>query len=701
MPYVLGVIHENSRRKSDGNTPADPANRRKNLKQAFYSQSQQGQVQEWHRKIWPGVPLPRPLPYKVRAGQLGCLPERTVHTSVLIASLGWMLHDPGKRASTVGQAASVLTELVTMLCRLEQQTLVLWDMQRLTPVQCMLNRDGTFNGDLLWGGDCARKRFFLDMWHRQLASLSAEDPKMGVKTMPHTPHVADVIVFAFCRTWCDGNDPDDVHEDVKDDNGLRLCTQLERMRHMPKRQLPWNVFWDALEKLRQGKEVFISRAVNEWKISSCEFARRVTYLHRMRAEFQTHSMITDTDVAVKRVRDQALSADHSLVQAGGVLEEIEEKCYQCMRDNHAWVESAASQQFEEGSTGPLFVIWALRLERFRIPFAILENTPDFHVSIVHDMLSHLYHIYELFVDLADVGHSGAARKRVYVILVSKQCRIIADPRHIYKEVTCSIRKRFATRPRDYLTASELEVRCEAMEQARVLDARLRDVVWQPELDNLSYLLSPREREVMTRLDQTYERLYGVRPGTQPDLVYFLGDSAERQNWSARSGKLPTFRRNAVSGKYWYPAAQRWLTNPEKLPGGIPEHLFLVETLIPADQVIRHDVPCAGGCGRCCWSTGLAVAGCKAFSAAGGERNGDAECRPCLDGGTVLLRAGCTACSGSALKRGLLAQLLLMRGFLMHLRFNFNCKPASGALCDAVDFAQVASSLVGPVPAVCC
>ena len=92
------------------------------------------------------------------------------------------------------------------------------------------------------------------------------------------------------------------------------------------------------------------------------------------------------------------------------------------------------------------------------------------MNIVHDMLSHLYHIYELMVDLADVGHSGAARKRVYVILVTKQYRIIADPRHIYKEVVTSIRQRFTTRPRDYLTASALEIRCEAMEQARVSDA---------------------------------------------------------------------------------------------------------------------------------------------------------------------------------------------------------------------------------------
>ena len=166
MPYVLEVIHEGSRLKD-----ADPAGRRKNLKKAFYSQNQARQVLEWHRKIWPGMPLPQPLPYKLRKGQLGCLPERTVHTSVLIASLAWMMYDPDKRGSTVMQAAHVLKELACSLCRLhEQQTFVLWDMQWLRPVQVALNRDGTFRGELLWGMDCPRKRLFLDMWSRQLVT---------------------------------------------------------------------------------------------------------------------------------------------------------------------------------------------------------------------------------------------------------------------------------------------------------------------------------------------------------------------------------------------------------------------------------------------------------------------------------------------------------------------------------------------------
>ena len=34
------------------------------------------------------------------------------------------------------------------------------------------------------------------------------------------------------------------------------------------------------------------------------------------------------------------------------------------------------RQFEEGPTGPLFIIWALRVKRHRVKLAVLENTPD-------------------------------------------------------------------------------------------------------------------------------------------------------------------------------------------------------------------------------------------------------------------------------------------------------------------------------------
>ena len=97
-----------------------------------------------------------------------------------------------------------------------------------------------------------------------------------------------------------------------------------------------------------------------------------------------------------------------------------------------------------------------------------HTAKDLHVDILYDMLSDIYNLYPLYVDLADVGHAGAARKRVYVIVVSKQYRVIADPQLIYEDVAAEIRQRFSTSPADYLTASLLEIRYEAMELARAL-----------------------------------------------------------------------------------------------------------------------------------------------------------------------------------------------------------------------------------------
>ena len=88
------------------------------------------------------------------------------------------------------------------------------------------------------------------------------------------------------------------------------------------------------------------------------------------------------------------------------------------------------------------------------------------------MLGDLYNIYPLYVDLDDVGHSGASRHRVYVILALKTLRMIADPRQVYARVSATLRQTYTTRPRDYLNASVLEVQCEAMEASRASFAKL-------------------------------------------------------------------------------------------------------------------------------------------------------------------------------------------------------------------------------------
>lgn len=80
--------------------------------------------------------------------------------------------------------------------------------------------------------------------------------------------------------------------------------------------------------------------------------------------------------------------------------------------------------------------------------------------------------------------------------------------------------------------------------------------------DLSPLLTEREFGVVQSLSQTFRDEFGQDPSENQDLFIFLGDSVQRRCWSARSGRLPTFRRNC--GKFWSVSSKRWLTPREKL-----------------------------------------------------------------------------------------------------------------------------------------
>ncbi|CAE7835498.1 unnamed protein product [Symbiodinium sp. CCMP2592] len=199
-----------------------------------------------------------------------------------------------------------------------------------------------------------------------------------------------------------------------------------------------------------------------------------------------------------------------------------------------------------------------------LPFVTVTFAKDFHVDILRTLLADAYNIYPLYVDLEDVGHAGVARSRVYVVVVTKMYRVLANPQDIYEKVARELRLRFFTRPWDYLTASSLEVQCEALEAAR-----LGKKLYQPDQSDLTYLLSAREREVVEKLSRKYEEMFGTPAESDRDLVFFLGDSAEWCTWSATSRKIPTFRRNAGSAKYWFPCEKRLtaLTFPVRSPVG--------------------------------------------------------------------------------------------------------------------------------------
>ncbi|CAE7348741.1 unnamed protein product, partial [Symbiodinium pilosum] len=137
------------------------------------------------------------------------------------------------------------------------------------------------------------------------------------------------------------------------------------------------------------------------------------------------------------------------------------------------------------------------LRRYRIPLAILENTEDMHLQVIEDLLSDLYNIYPLKMDLADVGRAGK--------------------------------------------------------------------VFRSNVTDLSYLLTPREQDVVQEMNRLFRQRTGLSPESQPNLCYFLGDNCDFSvTWSAVSNKVPTFRRNVSAAKFWYPSAKRWLTQAEKL-----------------------------------------------------------------------------------------------------------------------------------------
>ena len=76
----------------------------------------------------------------------------------------------------------------------------------------------------------------------------------------------------------------------------------------------------------------------------------------------------------------------------------------------------------------------------------------------------------------------------------------------------------------------------------------------------------------------------------PIYVFFLGDNpCHMKTWSATSGRVPTFRRNAASGKFWFPYYKRWMTNSEK-PFGFDRLNFILDLNYPlVDQWQWNDL----------------------------------------------------------------------------------------------------------------
>lgn len=95
-----------------------------------------------------------------------------------------------------------------------------------------------------------------------------------------------------------------------------------------------------------------------------------------------------------------------------------------------------------------------------------RDPEDIKIDDVQEMLPE-YNFYVIPVDMSDVGHAGATRKRVYIVVASKtmtQC--ICDPKTLYTRVVEHLKSLEQTTPKDYLSADDIEIQLDAMEVAR-------------------------------------------------------------------------------------------------------------------------------------------------------------------------------------------------------------------------------------------
>ena len=119
---------------------------------------------------------------------------------------------------------------------------------------------------------------------------------------------------------------------------------------------------------------------------------------------------------------------------------------------------------------------------------------------------------------------------------------------------------------------------------------------------LKYLLTKREKEVLQKLKKDYKKRYGEDPEKDPDLVIYLGDSAERRSWSAASGRIPTLRMSG--GLMWGVQLSRFLTGREKLASlGIPVTSKIARKMRVKELPLTDIKRCSKIAGNCMhWSS---------------------------------------------------------------------------------------------------
>ncbi|CAE7028680.1 unnamed protein product [Symbiodinium natans] len=272
------------------------------------------------------------------------------------------------------------------------------------------------------------------------------------------------------------------------------------------------------------------------------------------------------------------------------------------------------RKFQEGGSGIVYATWAQRHIQKRTPLLLIENVPDINVAALRDLLEEDYILTQLRICPSDAGHTGVARPRTYVFCSHrKTCRYLFCLHKAYSIIQATLEKHICTSPADYLVASpaQLRVACEKAARQRRVDVCFE--TWSAVIQGIhvscaaacgmrrhessedqtdwSSMLSQAERDQVASYTAKYEARFRRRAADDPDLVFFLGDTARWCTWSACSRKIPTFRRG--SGKFWYPASRRWLVASEKLaalgfPGTAASAAVLGLHVLPVTDPLRAD-----------------------------------------------------------------------------------------------------------------
>ena len=198
-------------------------------------------------------------------------------------------------------------------------------------------------------------------------------------------------------------------------------------------------------------------------------------------------------------------------------------------------------------------------------YSYFHSTKDLDMGMVQDCHEG-YTFYQMYSEPEDVGFGGIARRRTWVAGSHDERTVCRHDLYDLQEIlTNTFRDQIQTTVSDYLVANKNEVTLEAQHVARVRS--LNPFIPPENEDHFSLLRLLTQRELQTKngLDDLYMARFHSDPSSNANLTYFLGDSLSYSaTWSALSGKIPTYRLNSSSGKYWLPSRRRWLTAKERL-----------------------------------------------------------------------------------------------------------------------------------------